>query len=745
MGPVSRWAVNRPWQAIITWAVLLVVILGLTATNMGKLNDSFSLPNTDSTRAANLLASEFGSETSNASVQILFRNTSGTIADKQTEADIKALTKQVEALPSVASVQSPYNEPSAIAALKSGLVSPTGQIGKLNVTFKMPDVDVPKADGQAIVEKVESLNSSSMTVGAAGTVIGTATSHTPESEVVGIIAAIIIMLIMFGSVVAAGLPLLTAMLGLLVGLCLLLISANIMTMASFAPTLAAMIGLGVGFDYSLFLLNRYRQAVLAGEEPKQAAHTAVGTAGRAIVFAALTVVIALSGLFVLGLSFLNGLAVGAAVTVVAVMITAVTLLPAILSLLGPRVFALKMPWGRKPATADRGRRFRNYAVLVERRRWLFGGGALLLMAVLAVPALSMREGFPDASGNPPTDPQRIAYNLTAQAFGPGANGPFIVVAQLPDAAALPQAQALSKAIGDAPDVALATPVDPGSKAISKNGKTVLITVIPKTGPQSAGTQDLLVQLRNTTIPQAVKGTGLIAYVGGSTAVAEDFSSVLSEKLPEFLLVVVGLGFLVLMVLFRSLLIPLTAAVTALLSYGAALGVSVFVFQWGNLISLFGVSSAGPILPFLPVMLFAILFGLSMDYQVFLVSRMQEEWENHHDNRLAVRVGLGGSGLVVVAAAAIMFCVFLSFVFQDNATIKLFGLSLAVAIALDAFVIRLMFVPALMTLLGKANWYLPKWLGKILPKVTVEGPSASAQHSAPEEDQDKEKEPATTGS
>ena len=734
MGVVSRWAVNRPWQAIIVWVVLLFVMIGGVVANAAtgdKFNNSFTLQGTDSATAQNLLASKFGSETGNASVQILFRSGDLTIGDPQTEKLVKELTKKIEALGSVASVQTPYDAKSAQAAVESGLMSTDGNIGKLNVIFKTPDTQVPLADGKAIVADVTALDSTAMTVGAAGTVIGNATGKTPESEIVGIIAAILIMLIMFGSVVAAGLPLVTALLGLTAGLSLLIVATNFVSMASFAPTLAAMIGLGVGFDYSLFLLNRYRQAVLAGSEPKDAALIAVATAGRAIVFAALTVIIALSGLFVLGMSFLNGLAVGAGVTVICMMVTAVTLLPAMISLLGPRVFAWKMPWGRKPATAVRGRRFRTYAEKLEQRRWLAAVLALAFMILLAIPTLSMREGFPDAGGNPPNDPQRTAYYLTAQGFGVGANGPFIVVAELPNAASVAKVEALSKAIADNPDVAFASPVKAGTATVSKDGTAALITVIPKSAPQAAATTDLLDTLRTKTIPDALQGSGVKAYVGGANAVAEDFSAVLSSKLPQFLLVVVGLGFLVLMVLFRSLLIPLTAAITALISYGAALGVSVFVFQWGNLKFLFGIPEAGPILPFVPVMMFAILFGLSMDYQVFLVSRMQEEWETHKDNKRAVRVGLGSSGLVVVAAAAIMFCVFMSFVFQDNATIKLFGLSLAVAVALDAFVIRLVFVPALMTILGPANWYLPKWLGKVLPKVSVEGPATKDAAPEPE--------------
>ncbi len=734
MGPVSRWAVNRPWQAIIAWIVLLFVVGVGVATHAGQYNDSFSLPNTDSTKAQELLAANFGDKTNNASVQVLFTSGNKLLDNPAEKAAVEQMTNQIKQIPSVASVQSPYDYKNPLEALGLGLVNVTGTIGKVNVEFKVPDAQVPKADGEAVIAAVEQLNSQSLyTAGATGNVIAASTSDPPISEIVGILAAIVIMLIMFGAVVAAGLPLLTALIGLGVGLSLLAISANFISTASFAPSLATMIGLGVGFDYSLFLLNRYRQAVLDGAEHKEAALIAVGTAGRAIVFAAITVIIALSGLLVLGLSFLNGLAIGAAVTVISVMITAVTLLPAMISLLGRRVFAWKMPWARKPASPDRGRRFRGYAQFVENRRWLVAVFAFVLMGILAIPASSLREGFMDAGANPQGNTQRIAFDLTTTAFGDGANGPFIVVAQLPNASDLPKAEALSKAIAKAPDVTLVSPVTAGSKLISADGKTVLITVIPTSGPQSQATTTLLNTLRNTTIPQALEGTGVTAYVGGATATAADFSSVLKSKLPTFLLVVVALGFLVLMVLFRSLVVPLTAVLTSLLSYAAALGVSVFVFQWGNLSSIFGLSEAGPILPFLPVMLFAILFGLSMDYQVFIVSRMQEEWEHTKDNRASVRIGLGGSGLVVVAAAAIMFCVFISFVFQSNTTMKLFGLSLAVAIALDAFIVRLALVPALMTIFGKANWYIPGWLGKVLPKVSVEGPPSEVP-AAPEPDQ-----------
>lgn len=728
MGPVSRWAVKRPWQAVIAWIVVLFAIGFGVASHPGAFNDSFALPNTESTTAMNLLQEKFGDEANNSTASVLFTAGSGTINQPQLQQQIETLTKQIEAYPSVKSVQSPYTAATPLAALESGLVSPSGTIGKLNITFDTDDMDVPAADVKGIIADVQAMQDADTltTIGITGAAVANnAVGGDSNNELIGIVLAIIIMLLLFGSVVAAGLPLITALLGLGAGIGMLYLSANFVSIASFAPQLAVMIGLGVGFDYSLFLINRYRQAVLEGSEPKDAALIAVATAGRAIVFAAITVVIALCGLFVLGLSFLNGLAIGAGVTVICVMITAVTLLPAIVSLLGKHALGWRLPWGRKPAGAEGGPRFQRYSHTLEKRHWLFGGIALLFMVILAIPVVHMRQGFPDAGSNPPGDTQRIAYDLTTDGFGAGSNGPFIVVVTMPNAQALPTAEALATAISNTPGVQLATPVTAGSKLISADGSTALITVIPTTGPQDEGTTQLLDRLRSQTIPQALQGTGVHAYVGGATAVAEDFSTVLTDKLPEFLLVVVGLGFLVLMVLFRSLLIPLTAALTALLSYFAALGVTVAVFQWGVGASMIGVYVPGPILPFVPVMMFAILFGLSMDYQVFLVSRMQEEWESHKDNRRAVRVGLGGSGRVIVAAATIMFSVFLSFVFQANPTIKLFGLSLAVAVALDAFVIRLMFVPALMTVLGKANWYVPKWLDKILPKISAEGAAPAA--------------------
>lgn len=720
MGRASRWAVRKPWWAVGVWVLVLIIIGVLAGTLKGDYKDTFNLPDTESTTATDLLSKKFP-QTTAATATIVFKGDQP-ITSPAVKAKVEALLAQAAANPSVTTVVSPYVPGAAL----QGLVSPNGTIGRARVVFAGEAQQVSKPDIAALVANVEAANTGGLEVGVGGQVIDFASTEPPKSEGVGVLVAIVIMLIMFGSLVAAGLPILTALIGLGAGISLVTVAANFTDIATFGPTLAAMIGLGVGIDYALFVINRYRQAVLVGRDTKDAALEAVNTAGRAVMFAGTTVVIALAGLFVLGISFMNGLAVGAGITVIMVMLTAVTLLPAVMSLLGKKTFAIKMPWARHPKPTGQKGGFARYSSVIQRRPWLFGGLAIVVMLALAAPTLSMRLGFPDASGKAEGTTTRIAYDLTTQGFGAGANGPFLVVATLPQVGQVAGAQKLSAELAKVPGVVAASPVVPNTPSVSPDGTTALIQVQPATGPQDAATSELLATLRNDVIPQATSGTGVHAYVGGATAVTEDFSLVLSKALPMFLLVVVSLGFLALMVLFRSLLVPLTAALTSLLSLGAALGATVAVFQWGNFRELFGVTATGPILPFLPVMLFAILFGLSMDYQVFLVSRMQEEWTRTHNNRLSVRRGLIGSGRVVAAAAAIMFSVFISFVFGDDNTIKMFGLSLAIAIALDAFIIRLVFVPSLMTVLGKANWYLPDWLSRILPAVHIESEEEAAE-------------------
>lgn len=690
-------------------------------------------------------------------------------------------------------------------------ISADGTVAYSTITFDSKDGDVPVETAKTIISNVKDLNAADngLQVGANGQVLAFAGQEPPSSESIGIAIALVILLLAFGSMIAAGLPLLTAGVGVSLGGLLLLYVARFYDVATFAPTLASMIGLGVGIDYSLFVINRYRQAIHAGHEPKKAALEAVNTSGRAVVFAASTVIIALLGLWIMRISFFNGLSLAAAGTVLLVMLSAVWLLPALLSILGERavtpvsgllhhalarggwrrvvavvVLALIWLWAigvsasviagsgtgtiakiavpvlalAAAAMATFGYRFTRHA-RHDGEPWHAEGGnwakyarflqkkpvipALLSLAavlILAVPALSLRLGFPDDSGTAPGSPSRIAYDLTTEGFGAGANGPFFVAVQLPKAGDVAGLGALVKGLEGTDGVASVFPSSDMLPLVAGQlgDQTVtVVKVVPETGPQDEATDTLLDTLRNDTIPQVKDATGVEGYVGGTTAITADFSSVMAKALPLFLSVVVGLGFLMLLILFRAPVVSLTAVVTSLLSFVASLGITVAVFQWGWLNDILGVTGTGPIFPFLPVMVFAILFGLSMDYQVFLVSRMQEEHARGTDNLAAVRRGLGGSGRVVLMAALIMASVFAAFIPTPNNTIKLFGVSLASAVLIDAFLIRLVFVPSFMSILGKVNWWLPGWLNKVLPHFEVEG---GADELVDVDDEDPQPEP-----
>lgn len=721
MGPISRAAVRRPGRALIIWLIVVALIGAAAGAFRGTLEDSFTLPDTPSTQAQEILEAEFPGASAPSQVRLVFTG-GGSIADPATVAAMEELAGQVREIPEVESVTLPYFP----EAGQAGLISPDGTIGIGLVNFAGQPGDISPESIRSFVSDVSAANTPTLTVGASGDVLDFA-QEVPSSELFGVVVALVILLIMFGAIVAAGMPIVTALLSVGVGSMLVLLVANVISVATFAPTLSAMIGLGVGIDYALFIINRHRQAVRDGHDFREAAMIATSTAGRAVVFAGTAVIIALLGLFVLRIDFMNGIAIAAAVTVLTVMVSAVTLLPALLSLLGKRLFALKMPWAKSMHEPRSDGRMGRHAVRIQQRPVLAIISGLIIMVIFAIPAVSMQQGFPDNSTRPDGSPQRIAYDLTATAFGPGAAGPLLIVGSLSDPSD-PAQQAvvaeLSAAAGTTAGVQFASPPIP-----SESGAAYLITVQPQTGPQSSETRDLAERIGDEVIPPIVEGTGVSAYVGGSTAILIDFGTVLADALPLFLAVVIGLGCIALIILFRSILIPITAAVTSLLSFFAALGVTVAVFQWGWGASLIGVETTGPILPFLPVMLFAILFGLSMDYQVFLVSRMQEEWGLRRDNRQSVFRGVVGSGLVVAVAALIMFSVFASFIFGADATIKMFGLALATAILLDAFVVRLLLVPAIMTILGRSNWWMPQWAQRVLPTIDLEKSSVEPEPRA----------------
>jgi RND superfamily putative drug exporter len=745
MGFLSRWAVFNPKKAVLIWVLVTLAAIGLASAFKGEYNDSFSLPDTESSQAQEVLERQFGGfgggkDTEEATV--VFR-VDGDITSEENVARIDEFLAEVAENPSVVSTQSPFAAPaegaegdlaqqqeeaqasgnaSADPAGTAGAflapVSQDGTVARATVVFTAEDDVVKAADVKEFLATVEEANADGFEVGAAGQVVDFSQEDPPPSEGLGILVALVVMALMFGAVVAAGLPIVTAIFGLALGQILVLLMTRFMDIPAFAPILASLIGLGVGIDYSLFVINRFKAAIDAGREPRAAAIEAVNTSGRAVLFAGTTVIIALAGLFILGINFVNGLAVGSMLTVFTVMLSALWLLPALIAWLGARTFALKLPWAKTHKVHPKGTAFARYGAWLQKRPWPLAIVGLIVVVLFALPVGSLQQGFADQSGSKPGTAGRVGYDLLTDGFGPGVNGPFIVVAELPEAGDLESAGALAVAIQETEGVAGASNPIPDNTDDPTQATAAIITVYPETGPQDQATADLLDRLRGQVIPQVADDTGIAASVGGATAIVADFGSVLADALPLFLLVVIGLGILALTVLFRSIVVAVMGALASLLSFGAALGIAVAVFQWGWMKDFFGVEATGPIAPFFPPFLFAILFGLSMDYQVFLVSRMQEEWTHTKDNRRSIRRGLASSGRVVAAAAIIMASVFAGFVLGDSES-KLFGLTLAIAILLDAFVIRLVVIPSLMTILGKANWWLPGWLDRVLPHLSVE--------------------------
>jgi RND superfamily putative drug exporter len=537
---------------------------------------------------------------------------------------------------------------------------------------------------------------------------------------VGLAAAIVVLLIAFGSLLAMGLPVVTALLGLGTGFGAIALASQVIDMPDFSSELAAMIGLGVGIDYSLFIVTRFRQNHLGGDGVRGATVAAMDTAGRAVLFAGSTVIIALLGMFVLGVSFLDGLAISSAIAVLFTMLAALTALPALLSRIGERIGRGRRARQRADGGSAAGF-WGRWARLIRRHPWPAAVAGLAIMLVFAIPALSMRMDMSDAGNDPAGTTTRKAYDLMAEGFGRGFNGPLQIVAQLPHPNDKQALGGIAAALRDTPGVASASP-----PRISPNGRTAVFQASPRSAPQAAATGDLVRTLRDTVLPPVARSTGATVLVGGPTAGSIDFTHVLSGKLPLFIAVVVGLAALLLLIVFRSVVIPVQAAVMNLLSIGAALGVTVAVFQYGWLAGLVGVDK-GPIESWIPVMLFAIVFGLSMDYEVFLVSRIHEEWTRRRDPSRAVVEAVATTGRVITAAATIMVCVFLAFVLLPERQVKMFGLSLASAVFLDAFVIRSLLLPAVLELLGRWTWWFPKRLGRRLPRLPTEaGPRPAAE-------------------
>lgn len=723
MTSIARWCFRHRYIVLIGWIAALAALAIINTSAGTSYSDAFQLPGTDSTKALNLLKSSSLHAQSGETDTIVLHATSGTLTDPAVKSKIDTELRAIAQQPAVGKVANPY------AAGGATQISKDGRTAFASVTFTQQGAALSKSDVQKMVDAGSTLRSSSLDVEFGGNAIERLNaSPVSSSEGIGLLAAGIVLFIAFGSLLSMAIPLISAIFALGAAIEAIGLLSHVLTIASIAPTIAALVGLGVGIDYALFIVTRHRNGLRAGLTPEEAAVTAMNTSGRAVLFAGGAVAIAMLGLLILGVSFLSGIGIAAGVMVVFAVAAATTLLPAIFGMFGMKVLSRRERRRLAetgPVDADGGGMWARWARVVQRKPTLLSGAALLVMLALCIPVLSLRLGSSDQGNDPSSSTTRKAYDLLAQGFGPGYNGPLQLVAQAPSTADQTAVTTLVTALKTTPGVASL------AKAPAAAGSTIrILNLTPATSPQSAQTANLIDHLRSSVIPPVEKGTTLHVYVGGSTAIFKDFAGVLTGKLPLFIAVVVILGCLLLMLAFRSIVIPLTAAVMNLLSAGASFGVVVAIFQFGWGSDALGLGRAGPVEAFLPVMMLAILFGLSMDYQVFLVSRMHEEWARTGDNHEAVRAGQTGTGRVITAAAAIMICVFLAFVLGGQRTIAEFGLGLAAAILLDALLLRTILVPAAMHVFGKANWWLPAWLDRALPHVSVEGPAATSTTPKP---------------
>jgi RND superfamily putative drug exporter len=702
---LTRWTIAHRRIVVVGWIIFAIGILGVSQA-VGKRNaNNFSLPNTDSQRAVDLLQSRFPAQAGDSD-QIVFRTRSGKLTDASARAAIKPMLVRVARLPHVAGVVSPYDA-------GADAVSKAGTIGFATVEFDQKANLLPKAAIDRVINTAEAVRSPALQVELGGQAIKQAQQTSLGFATgVGLIAAVVVLLLSFGSLLAMGLPIVTALFGLGAGLGVIGLGSHLVDMVDFSSELALMIGLGVGIDYALFIVTRFRDAYRENGGNVQAAlELAMNTAGRAILFAGTTVVIALLGMFALGVSFLYGVAIAASLGVLLVLAASLTLLPALLMFTGKRVGRVRSRRARR--REPRVGFWTRWVGLIQRWPvWAALGSTALLLA-LASPALGLRLGASDSGNDPTTQTTRHAYDLLAAGFGPGFNGPLQLAVSLPSAGDTGGLARFTTTLRNTPGIAsVAAP------RLNPARDTAAIAAYPTTSPQSAQTTSLVKRLRSDVLPPLAKATGATVYVGGATAIQVDFAHVLAGKLPLFIGIVVLLSALLLLVVFRSLLIPLQAALMNLLSIAAALGVVQAIFERGWLAGLIGVQP-GPIEAFIPVMVFAIVFGLSMDYEVFLVSRIHEEWQHHGDASAAVREGLSRTGRVITAAAAVMVAVFASFAAGDDRVLKLFGVAMATAVFLDAVVIRSILMPAVLELFGRYTWAFPRWADRRLPRLAIE--------------------------
>jgi putative drug exporter of the RND superfamily len=705
MRKLAAWCHDRRRTVIGLWVAAFVVLAALWGSAAGSYVDNFRLPGTESQRAYDLLKTRFPQQAGDTA-NVVFAVHQGRVLDAGNRPVIEQARAEIAKSPEVLGVADPF--------AKGAPVSPDGRITFAQIQFRKGAGDVDPKKVKTMAENTLALDGKSgVQVALGGDIIHWATAKQGGAgEGFGILVAAIVLFLTLG-VVAMGLPLLSALFAMVVSLALMaVIGTRVLDVVSWAPQLAAMVGIGVGIDYALLILNRFRLERAAGREVREATLVALDTAGRAVLFAGIVVVIAMLGMMLLGISFLYGPAIAAALSVLATMTASLTLMPAILSKVGGRV---------KPAKATSADQETGFAArwsgFVARRPLPVAVLALAVLIALALPATHMRLASSDASTYKKSDTTRVAYDLLKQGFGAGFNAPLLLAVELPrsgDQAALGQ---IGDALRHQEGIARVLPPQ-----LNQRGDTATMIAFPTTTPQDKRTDAVVKQARNVTLPPIEQRTGARVSIGGATATNLDFAQTIRNKLPLFIGVVVGLSLLLLAVVFRSLLVPVKAGIFNLLSITGAFGVVTLIFQDGHLASLFG-DATGPIESFLPIMVFAVVFGLSMDYEVFLVSRMHEEWVHTHDARYAVRHGLAMTGRVVTAAAVIMIAVFGAFAIGNERALAMMGVGFGAAIFIDAFIIRLLLLPAVMHLAGPAMWWMPAWLERRLPHLNIERPEA----------------------
>ena len=713
---LTRWCVTHRRAVIVGW-VLIAIVMTVIASAVGRqyAND-FSLPNTESQHVIDLLKSEFSSQNGDID-QIVFHTSLGTVQSPDVRNAITPLLKRVQTMPHVASVNSPY---SAAGGFE---ISKDRRTAFATVTYTKRANLLPNDTGKPVLDAISKIKAPGLTVAAGGQVIESAEGFgVGPATAVGVVAAFVILLLTFGSLLAAGMPLITAGLGLITGIALVGLATHVTSMSNISPELALMIGLGVGIDYALFIVTRFRQNYEHNHDIVTSVIEAMDTSGRAILLAGTTVIIALLGMFATGVTFMYGLSIASILAVLLVLSASLTVLPALLVFFGPRLVAPRRRARRRAASGapQPPSQWRRWSQTVQRRPRALALVSLLVMLVFVAPILAMRLESSDAGNDPSGKSTRVAFDLLAAGFGPGFNGPLLIAAELHGPNAKAGLTQLRAAVASTPDVVAVTP-----PRVSPSGRVAVLQAYPASSPQATATTTLVNRLRNDVLPPLRSKLGITGLVGGFTAGSIDFSHVMASKLPLFIAIVVVLSALLLLVIFRSLVIPLQAAVMNLLSIGGALGATVAIFQKGWLFGL----QPGPIEPWIPVIMFAVVFGLSMDYEVFLISRVREEWVRHHDPSAATADGIALTGRVISAAAVIMICVFLSFMLGNERTLREFGFGLAAAVFLDALVVRCVMLPAVLEMLGPLTWKLPGWLDRALPHINIEGRAAASEAGA----------------